>query len=370
VIGAAPAEGDDTGRTSPAAALVASALVLVGAVLLAAGVGLVQFPIETGLSLGSVTCIVLCAGGVAAIALGARRLLAGRRVVVRIGIAVLVLLLVLWSVATIGPAVAATKVVPTEIGPTPASVGLEHRSVTLRTSDGVLLAGWYVEGTLGAGLVVRHGSGSTRSAVLDQAAALARSGYSILLLDARGHGDSEGVAMDFGWNGDLDVAAGTAFLASRPEVDPRRIGVVGFSMGGEEAIGAAAADERIRAVVAEGATARQAEDKAWLSDEYGWRGWVQERIEDMQYGVTDLLTDAPHPIALRRAIADATGTHFLLIAGGDADGEERSAEHLRSGAVDRVSVWVADGAGHVGAYRADPQEWQRRVVEFLDQRLR
>ena len=50
-------------------------------------------------------------------------------------------------------------------------------------------------------------------------------------------------------------------------------------MGGEEAIGAAATDDRIRAVVAEGATGRTAADKAWLSEEYGLAGVVQETMQ-------------------------------------------------------------------------------------------
>ena len=50
-------------------------------------------------------------------------------------------------------------------------------------------------------------------------------------------------------------------------------------MGGEEAIGASASNDLIRAVVAEGATARTAADKGWLSDEYGLRGVLQEQIE-------------------------------------------------------------------------------------------
>ena len=53
-------------------------------------------------------------------------------------------------------------------------------------------------------------------------------------------------------------------------------------MRGEEAIGAAATDPRIRAAVAEGATGRTAADKAWLSDAYGWRGRLQEGLEHVQ----------------------------------------------------------------------------------------
>jgi len=66
--------------------------------------------------------------------------------------------------------------------------------------------------------------------------------------------------MDFGWYGEADVSAGVSYLAGRSDVDEGRIAVVGLSMGGEEAIGAAAA-RRIRAVVAEGATNRAFADR-------------------------------------------------------------------------------------------------------------
>ena len=68
--------------------------------------------------------------------------------------------------------------------------------------------------------------------------------------------------MDFGWHGDADIAAATAYLATRPDVDAERIGAVGMSMGGEEALGATATNQLMRAVVAEGATARAADDEA------------------------------------------------------------------------------------------------------------
>ena len=134
------------------------------------------------------------------------------------------------------------------------------------------LAGWYVPSANGAAVVLLHGAGSTRSDVLPQAAVLARAGFGVLLVDARGHGGSGGRAMDFGWHGDADIAAATDYLAARPDVDADRIGAVGMSMGGEEAIGATATNRLLRAVVAEGATARTAADEAWLSDRYGTAG--------------------------------------------------------------------------------------------------
>ena len=153
----------------------------------------------------------------------------------------------------------------------------------MTAAGGVALAGWYVPGSNGAGVILRHGSGSERSATVDQAAVLARHGYAVLLVDARGHGRSAGRAMDLGWYGDLDTVAAVDFLVAQPGVDPARIGIVGLSMGAEEAIGAAAVDPRLGAVVAEGATGRTRADKAWLSEEYGAAGAVQELIDRLAH---------------------------------------------------------------------------------------
>jgi uncharacterized protein len=343
--------------------------VVVGAILTAVGVGLLPHPIRNGFTVVSVLSIIVLFSGVGLVVVGAASTLRGRHHLGKAVGGASVLIGIAAAVWIVAPAVAATTVPSTQVTSTPAALGLEYESVTVTTTDGVELAAWYVPGTNGAGVVVMHGAGSTRSDVLDQAAVLARSGYTLVLIDARGHGDSDGTAMDFGWYGDLDIAAGTELLVSRAEVDPDRIGVVGFSMGGEEAIGAAAADARIRAVVAEGATARQAADEAWLSDVYGWRGWLQEQVEKVQDGVTDYLTEASPPIALRSAVVNAPGTSFLLITAGNVDDEGHAAAYIRAGASERVTVWNVEGADHTGGYDKQPDDWQQRVVAFLDETL-
>ncbi len=345
-------------------------LVAVGAIVGAAGVGLLPHPVKRGLTSMSVASIVLLTAGITSVVVGALSALRGRRDLYKLAGSAATVIVLAVAISIIAPAVAATNVPSTELESTPASAGLEYQSHTLTTADGVELEAWYLRGSNRAGVVVRHGAGSTRSDVLDQAASLADRGYAVLLIDARGHGGSRGTAMDFGWNGDLDIAAGTAFLASRAEIDPERIGVVGFSMGGEEAIGAAASDPLIRAVVAEGATARRSTDKEWLSDVYGWRGWLQECLEYAQDGVTDFLTEASPPISLRSAVANAPDTRFLLITAGSVEDEGHAASFIRSGATERVTVWNVAGATHTGGYDTRPSEWQRHVVEFLDEHLR
>src|SRR5690606_8773461 len=156
--------------------------------------------------------------------------------------------------------------------PTRAHPWTEVEEVTVRAGDGERLAGWFAPAPGGAAVVLLPGAGSSRDAVVDHLAVLHEGGFAVLALDPRGHGRSTGRGMDWGWYGEADIAAAVTYLAGRADVDAGRIAVVGLSMGGEQAIGAAGADERIRAVVAEGGTGRQAQDLHWLSDVHGRRG--------------------------------------------------------------------------------------------------
>jgi pimeloyl-ACP methyl ester carboxylesterase len=264
-------------------------------------------------------------------------------------------------------ALAATFVAPSPVGNPPAEVG-QGSEVRLTTEDGVQLGGWYLPGRNGAAVVVRHGSGSNRFAGAGQAAVLARHGYGVLLVDARGHGTSEGRAMDLGWNGEADTAAAVDFLAGAPGVDPDRIGVLGLSMGAEEALGAAGTDPRIRTVVAEGATGRTAADKAWLSQEYGLAGVLQEQLDRLTYALVDLLASAPVPASLAESVRAAPATPILLIAADQVPDEGHVASRLASISPGTVDVWVAPG-GHVAALPTTPAEWERRIITFLDTTL-
>jgi uncharacterized protein len=273
------------------------------------------------------------------------------------------LVVALW---TLGQAVAATNVPRTSVGATtPGDRGLAYEDVEFETADGVVLSGWYIPSRNGAAVVLMHGSGSTRSGVLDQAVVLAENGFGVLLFDARGHGRSDGRAMDFGWYGEVDASAAVTFLQAQRDVNDERIAAIGMSMGGEQAIGAAAADPRIRVVIAEGATNRTAADKAWLSEEFGWRGAVQERIEWLTYGIADALTAANQPITLREAVAAAAPRPVLLIAAGAVENEPLSGRYIQRGSPDTVELWVVPDTGHTAALDTHPAEWEQRVTAFL-----
>jgi pimeloyl-ACP methyl ester carboxylesterase len=251
---------------------------------------------------------------------------------------------------------------------TPADRGLAFSSVTFRASDSVQLSAWYLPSTNSAAIVTLPGSGSNRTATLGQATVLARHGYGVLMVDPRGQGRSGGHAMDAGGYGDRDITAAVAFLQHQSGVDGNRIGVLGLSMGGEQAIGAAAADPAIRAVVAEGATHRTAADKAGYLPG-GVTGAIQRVLDQLTYGTAALLSPAPQPGTLHTAIARAPATRFLLIAAGQGPDEPEAIAHLRTAAPDRVQTWTVPGVSHVHALTTAPAEWTARVTSFLDQTL-
>lgn len=78
---------------------------------------------------------------------------------------------------------------------------------------------------------------------------LAEAGFATLAFDHRGFGESGGRHGHEDTQGKLaDLRAAVSLLASRPEIDARRIGLVGVCLGGGYVMRAAAADPRVKAV--------------------------------------------------------------------------------------------------------------------------
>jgi fermentation-respiration switch protein FrsA (DUF1100 family) len=338
-----------------------------GCIAFAVGVGIgVPHLAKAGVSPVTVAGLAMLAGGLVLLGFGGVAVVHATPRWWRALVAPGLFVAIVFALWTLGQAVAATNVPRMSMGSvTPADRGLSYRDVEFETADGVLLSGWYIPSTNGAAVVLMHGAGSTRSGVMDQTEVLAGHGFGVLLFDARGHGRSGGRAMDFGWYGDEDTSAAVSFLQAQPDVDDGRIAAVGLSMGGEQAIGAAAADSRIRAVVAEGATNRVAGDKAWLSDGFGWRGAIQERIDWLTYGIADVLTAADPPITLREAVATAAPRPVLLIAGAAVENEPLAGRYIQSGSRDTVQLWIAPDTEHTAALDTHPAAWERRVTDFL-----
>jgi pimeloyl-ACP methyl ester carboxylesterase len=342
----------------------ATALLVLGLAGVIAGIGIGgPHLVKVGLTFTTVAGVVALLAGLAAVWLALGRFLRGGRWWWKAATAPAALAVGLLLVTPLTVAVMMTNSPPLELGDaTPADFGLPYEDVQLRTADGEQLAAWYVPSRSGSSVILLGGSGSTRDDEVDVAAALARHGLGVLLLDVRGHGGSTGEANLLGWYGEVDVPPAVDYLTTRPDVVDGRIGVLGLSMGGQQAVAAAGADLRIRAVVADGVVGRHGRELQ-ASDPVDW---LMGRIA-MQ--AVELMSGAPDPTPLVDAVRAAGDHPFLVIAAGEQGVEQDFADRLVAASPSTVEVWVAPDTGHTQAFSVHPAEWSARDTGFFERSL-
>lgn len=137
----------------------------------------------------------------------------------------------------------------------PSAVGLRYEDVWFQARGEALnIAAWHLPAA-GAthAIIVAHGVGGSRGKEftvhsLDLMKHLVESGFTLLVLDLRGHGESDDAAMTYGIRERRDVLGAVDWLLARGYA-PGQIGVLGASMGGVAGIGAAGEEPAIGALV-------------------------------------------------------------------------------------------------------------------------
>lgn len=132
----------------------------------------------------------------------------------------------------------------------PKDYHLAYEDAWPSTDDNVRLHGWFLEAE-GASfcLIFFHGNATNISGVLLYAQEWVARGVSVLLLDYRGYGQSEG-SIKVGSDIFLDAEAGVRWLGSEKGFAPSQIILYGQSIGAAAAI-ELATRERFRALVLE-----------------------------------------------------------------------------------------------------------------------
>jgi alpha-beta hydrolase superfamily lysophospholipase len=111
------------------------------------------------------------------------------------------------------------------------SLHIPHETIHLATTDGINLEAWYAtkNDSLHKGTVILfHGHGSSKCAIIKEAEAFYSFGYDILMVDFRNHGNSEGNTTTIGYVESKDVKAAYNYVQSKGE---KRIVLYGISMG-------------------------------------------------------------------------------------------------------------------------------------------
>jgi pimeloyl-ACP methyl ester carboxylesterase len=134
-----------------------------------------------------------------------------------------------------------------------AQIGATRTDLVVTACDGVVLRGWKVLAAHPKGnwVLLLHGRSQNRLSMMGYARFLLNSGYSVVMMDARAHGESGGLISTYGHVERHDVKAVMDALTASENVDHAY--ALGESMGAAVALQAAAVDPRIEGVIAEGA---------------------------------------------------------------------------------------------------------------------
>lgn len=250
----------------------------------------------------------------------------------------------------------------------PAAYGLPFEPVSCRTSDGLMLKGWFVPAKTPSSRTILfcHGWSANKGEILKATHALAGLGFNLLYFDFRHCGESEGDLLSVGYWEARDFDACVAFMRAHRPGD--RYAVYGMSMGGLVAFSGAARHGCFDAAVIE--STFRSHDEAVI------------RYMNVQSGVpyyplipmvllflrlrigADPMLDTPEILAPNFKIP-------LLGICGDAD--RLSPPELVQDLFTRLSspteLWIVPGGGHARCAEAAGAAYAERLARFYSARF-
>jgi len=265
--------------------------------------------------------------------------------------------------------------------PTQKTAGGEDCS--FRTSDGLTLRGTYLKTELAErrGVVVFcHELNGDRWNAVPYVVDLLAQGYDIFTFDFRNHGESDAVPglVLRPWLSPADVVdlrGAVDYAASRPDADPRGLGLFGISRGAGAAFCVAADDPRIRCVFTDGVYSAQSTHLhyfiryigiyipyRWITDNvphWIYRGflWAGRGWWGLMNGFRFVDVDS-QAARIRAPVMMVHGERDSMIPVG-------AAQALRKCVRSPAKLWIVPKAKHNGAIFTVPEEYRRRVARFF-----
>ena len=251
---------------------------------------------------------------------------------------------------------------PTDWDPLP----LNPKRVYFKSADGTRLAGWIKpHANPIATVILVHGLAVNHTVLANRAYRLWQRRFSVMLLDFRACGESEGSTSTCGVREVQDLSAAVDLCLQQPEFSNVPIVALADSLGGTVALAAAAQRSEIQAVFSDAApvSLRSAIDKGFAA----YTGlpalpfrravvWTAERITGES--VDDFSVEDSIAHIAPRAICLAHGHLDPLVDVADA-----RLMYERAGKP--KELWLEPDVGHVLASQVDPEDYADRVADFF-----
>jgi uncharacterized protein len=231
---------------------------------------------------------------------------------------------------------------------------------------GHAIAGWWVDKGEGSPVILLlHAIRADRSTMVSRAQLLMKHGFSVLLIDLQGHGETPGEAITFGVRESADVVAAREWI--KHTAPGRKIGVLACSLGGASVLLAPQPSE-FDAVVLEAVyprISRAVENR------------IRIRLGVLAPVLTPLLLAQLGP-RLHIAASDLEPIRSIgrlgspvLIAAGSKDEHTtlEESQELFDAASTPKSLWIVEGARHQDLLAYDKLGYEEHVVGFLKRTL-
>ena len=239
----------------------------------------------------------------------------------------------------------------------------QMEEVSFHTSDGLTLRGWYVPSRNRAAVILVHGGAGDRASLLPEAQHLAARGFGVLTFDRRASGESDGETTTWGIQEQRDVGASLDFVSARADVDPARIGVVGFSIGASAVAMQASRDRRAAAVLLLAVWPSLDEEVRYKARHFGPLTALPALWAFRHAGLD---VDEVRPVSALAAVAPRP---LMLVSGSeDEDTPPAIMERVHAAAAGST-LWIVPGAHHGDYAEVSREEYPRRFVGFFESAL-
>jgi uncharacterized protein len=244
---------------------------------------------------------------------------------------------------------------------------LQGRDVEFESGSGSKLRGWLIPGRAGEGAVVlMHGFRGDRRQMLGRASFLSKAGYGVLLFDFQAHGESPGKQITIGHLESRDAQAAVGFM--KKSLPGEKLSLIGLSMGGAAAVLASPALE-VDAIVLEEVYPDIERATANRMERY-FGAWARGlgRLLIMQLPLRAGIEKAAlRPIDRVGAIKAPK----LFVAGAkDRHTKLDESRELFAAAAEPKELWVVEEAAHGDVHQKAKEEYERRILDFFEKRLR
>jgi len=240
---------------------------------------------------------------------------------------------------------------------------LEASNITFASGSGALIHGWLSTGKPGQGAVMLlHGLRGDRREMVSRAQFLRARGYSVLLFDFQGHGESRGSRITFGDLESRDVTAAIQYLHHK--LPNEQVGVIGATLGAaafvlaeQRPAVAAVVLEQTYPTIQQAVAGRARRYLGPLAPVFAplLLAQVQARIAIP----ANRLRPVDHIAQIGAPVLIVNGTQDNYTSIDDA-------RALLAAASDPKQLWAVQGAGHVDLYAFAKAQYQQQVGDFLD----